>query len=265
MAIKNQPALKRKSDRVIFFDIDGTLVDNNSDNLCEIKRKIVELKADGLLFGINTSRSWIETKYIYNNLLLNAPTICENGSYYLLNSEGKKNILFNADSDLRKKIVIFLKNNIFFNDYKIIVSNNKKILLDKKIDRLIFITSNRKYTASIYVRWVGKINQRGTKKIMAVIKKNFSKLEIEIISEDGKIIVSSLMVDKILTLSYIQQKYFRKKHIIMISDNEKVKTIFSHIDFYSVNRSSKEYNKRCLYVSNKKGTRGVLDIINNYL
>lgn len=258
-------APKRKSSKIIFFDIDGTLISNGANRSMAVKKRIIELKKDGLVFGINTNRPWLETKNIYKKFSFNGPVICEDGSYYLLNSKTKMIILSKADPNLRLKIVVLLKHHKKISNYKIIVSNNKKILFDKKINNLIFITSSRRYTASIYVRLSGVVNQKATNQVLSVLKKELPKTKVEIVPKNGKIIISNSKIDKISTLAYLAKKHFKSNQIIMISNDENIKKNFLSINFCGIRESSQKYKNKCSYISYKKGVNGLLDIINNYL
>ncbi len=262
---KQPRAQKRKLNKVIFFDIDGTLVGNGTNKQKAIKKRIFELKKDGLILGINTNRPWLETKNIYKNFSFNGPVICEDGSYYLLNSKARAIILSKADPNLRHKTVRLIKHNKKLANYKVIVGNNKKILLDKKINNLIFITSSRRCTASIYVRLFGIVNQKATRQVLSILKKELPNTRVEIVPRNGKIIISNSGVDKISTLAYLAKKHFKSNQVIMISNDENIKKNFSNISFCGIKDSSQTYKNKCSYISHKKGGHGLIDIINNYL
>lgn len=263
---KRQLALKRKSNKIVFFDIDGTLIiDNEKNRLREIKKAIAGIKNQKIIFGINTNRPWTEAKKIYNTLSLTGPAICESGSYYLLDSNHLEKYMPKSDGHLRDRVVSYLKNNSTFCCYKIMIGKNKDILSKRQIANLIFITSNRRYTASIYVRKSGNTIIRTTRQIFNLLKSEFPELRVEILPKNGKIIISSKEVDKISTLSFIIEKYFKSYDVFMISDEEDVKNKYSNINFCGLKESNKTYKDNCRYVSDRRGIDGVLEIINNYL
>lgn len=259
------PVPKRKSNKIILFDIDGTLIGDHVGRLNKLKKVIIKLEKNGWLFGLNTNRPYSEAKDIYRALSLNGPVISENGSYYLISLRAKAIALAQADPNLRHKIVVFLKHNKKLTGYRIIVSSDKTILSNEKISNLIFITASRRYTASIYVRRSGQTSRKETYQVLNLIKRDLPKTKVEIVPENGKIIISNSKVDKMSTLSYLAKKYFKTSQVIMISNDEEITKDFAKIYFCGPKESSSRYKEKCSYVSPENGVAGILDIINNCL
>ncbi|MFA6593901.1 MAG: HAD hydrolase family protein [Candidatus Buchananbacteria bacterium] len=251
---------------LVFFDIDGTLLDDDQLDLVKLRKSISVWKKFGLVFGLNTNRPWSESAKLYEQLSFNGPIIAENGSYYKLNKTQPQIVSTGIDHKLPQEV---LKRLGEFSDRKknsqIIVSDDKRILLDKKIVDLLFITASRQYSSSVYVRRYGNINRRQTRIIFEMLRKKLSTYKVELLPRFGKIIIGNKKVNKFSTLDRLRKKFFNKYKVLMIGDDETAIRRYPAIEMIAVKQASSQYKKNSDYVAKRGGVEGIKEIINNYL
>jgi hydroxymethylpyrimidine pyrophosphatase-like HAD family hydrolase len=251
---------------LILFDIDGTLLGDSRLDLARLRKSILIWKKSGLIFGLNTNRPWSESVRLYKQLSFNGPIIAENGSYYKLNKNQPQIVAVGVNHKLPQIVLRQLEK---FSDHKknsrVIVSNDKKILLDKKIVNLFFVTASRQYSSSVYVRRSGSINRRQTKIIFEVLRKKLLAYNVELLPTLGKIIISNKKASKFSTLDQLRKKFFNKYKILMISDDEMVMRQYPAIKMIAVRQASLRYRRVSDYTAKCGGVGGIKEIINHYL
>lgn len=67
--------------RIVFLDIDGTLLDEQQRTNCDIVPTILDLHARGVRFGLNSNRAWEDVIPVIAQFHLDGPFILENGAY----------------------------------------------------------------------------------------------------------------------------------------------------------------------------------------
>lgn len=261
--------------KLIFFDIDGTLiVKDHSVSLTRLKKVIDQYKTRGVLFGINTNRPIKDVLPLYRALKFNGPIIVEDGACYKLNMSRPSKIAVRGTPKLNKQIINFLRNwskTKIGRTFTFKVSDNKAHLSNKRISALILITPQRIFTASIYVRIQGKKNTKALQVIYKLLQKKFkNKLEPVFFKKNllqGKILVSNLKTNRLNTLQQIGCKFFKFRDMLLISDDECVPRVLPDpkIHFASVCNGVAEYKKRCTYVANQNGANGIIWIVKKFL
>lgn len=89
--------------RMIFCDIDGTLLDSENRISNQTKRKIQELDRAGVLFVLISARMPSGVFPILKELGILAPIICYNGALIL---DSKQDVIFNSGIEYKKAIAI---------------------------------------------------------------------------------------------------------------------------------------------------------------
>jgi|GEM_PF-2036639 len=262
---KTTLSTKKRAKRLFFFDLDDTLIDPKNKKLSRLKTEIVKYQKLGDVLGINTNRPWPESKDIYSSLELNGPIICEGGSYFKLNFGAKEKIMPSAEKKLKNKIIEFINWKYGRNKTNIIVSNNKKILLDKNIDSLVFITANRQFSASIYARKSGCNNRHLLLSLARDIKCRFPGYAVNLSIDKSKITIDNPRVNKFAAMSYLMKRYFADYKIFMVSNNENIIGNWPNITFCATMNGSASYKNKCLYSATKAGEDGLIQILNNCL
>jgi hydroxymethylpyrimidine pyrophosphatase-like HAD family hydrolase len=263
-----------KNKFLIFFDIDGTLLVRQKPLDFKILRKLINFwKNKGIIFGINTNRPWSESARIYRVLQLNGPVIVENGSVYKMNAHSKQIKSNPRLIAIRIEISRILKRFAAENKklgWVFKTGSKKNILKNKKIRKLIFMTNNRKYTASIYVRRRGVTDTRLLKKIYWFIVKELKKLfpqriKIKTIT-GGKIIVFNANTERIKTMLQLRNSFYPRYNTLLISDAEDItKTSIKKISFGAVKNSRKDYKDLSHYKATKSGVAGLEQIIRGFI
>lgn len=213
--------------KIIFFDIDGILITEGSNpSFVSIAIVISKLKKQGIIFGINTNRPWVETRDIYKKLKLNGPIILENGAVYKLSYKGPEILINFKAKDLNKKIIEFLNKILpnYFPGITVLISNDKSSLRQKRL--LSLISKNRNYTSSIYMRNRGRVLKKDLSVIMKLLKEKFPQSKKYIFKEIpdlGKIVASNDFYDRIKTMDYVRNRYFSLCELFFISDEERVR------------------------------------------
>ncbi len=261
--------------KLILFDIDGTLtVKDRNVSLIHLKKIIGLYKARGALFGINTNRPIKDALPLYRALKLNGPIIVEDGAYYKLNMSKPSKIAVKGTPKLNRQIINFLRNwskTRIGRKFTFKASGNKAHLSNKRIPALILITPQRIFTASIYVRIQGKKNTKALQVIYELLQKKFqNKLKLAFFKKNllqGKILVGNLKTSRLNTLRQIGCKFFKFRDMLLISDDECVPRVVSNskIHFASVCNGVAEYKKRCTYVANQNGAKGIIWIVKKFL
>jgi predicted MPP superfamily phosphohydrolase len=259
---KTTATTKKREGRLIFFDVDDTLISKDVRGLKKIKNEISKLKLLGDIFGLNTNRPWSEVKEIYSRLKLNGPVICEGGSYYKLGSKSRKHLSALADRGLQGKIVRVIRKS-YSRDARLIVSNDKMTLSQKGTGKIIFITANRKFTVSIYVRNNGGLDDEFLIFLYKKLKKDFRSLKLGFSLNSGKITIDNPMINKIATMSLVRDCYFSCYKVFLISNNEVIDKNWPNINFCGIMRADSDYRKHCFYTADRDGEEGLIQIINN--
>ena len=116
--------------KLIFFDLDGTLVDNNYSLSNEIINGINEIRQLGLRVAIATGRSQESAKFFLDELQITENSVVHNGSAVIDKDQNIK-ILSTIDNNTIQKLIQIhqqfpLSFKLHFPDNKIIKSNSKK-------------------------------------------------------------------------------------------------------------------------------------------
>ncbi len=74
---------------MLFTDLDGTLLDHDSYSWKAASSAILELKNRNIPIILNSSKTFVELQSIADDLDLNSPLICENGSIVAVNYNNK--------------------------------------------------------------------------------------------------------------------------------------------------------------------------------
>lgn len=256
---------KKRIKRIIFFDVDDTLVGPGLGKLSKLKKEIIRCQKNGDVFGLNTNRPWTESEGAYSSLGLNGPIICEGGSYFKLSAQAKaKNLPF-AEKRLKNKIIKFIIKKYGKRKTSVVVSDDKRILFDKNIYQLVFITASRQFSASIYARKFGHNNRRLLASLTGEIKRYFPDYVVSLSTINNKITIDNPRINKFAAMSHLAKKYFIGYRIFMISNNENIATSWPNTSFCATMNGSQHYKNKCLYVAEKSGEEGLIQIINNCL
>ena len=249
--------------KIIFFDVDGTLITGKTEpDFMPLADFLIELKKKGIIFGINTNRPWAETFDIYKKLKLNGPIILESGALYKL-SEKSPEVLVNFRArNLNKKIIKFLIRSLpyYFPQQSIVVSNNKFLL---KNHPLIFISKNRRYTSSIYIRNKKGVSEKDLNCVARLLCEKFRKnkfISFRKILTEGKIIVSDNFSDRLKTMCHVRGNYFPNYEMFIISDDEAVR-FKKDINFCAVKNATGKYKKNCRLIAKSDGIKGIKNLI----
>lgn len=224
--------------RTILFDIDETLISNNTypKELNIVKDKINYLKSNNYNIGICTARPFDKNVLeIMDNYSIDGPIIVENGAcIYKYDKKFKKFIEKDAlvdNIDLNKLI------NNLINNY------NK----DNKLD--FYVNNNRKYSSTI------KCNL-DIEELSLYLKNNIPYQDYIIYNANDKIYIYNKNVNKINGI----EKYFDNKDVILISDFEAIIPKHkSNIKIYSVGKNEK-FNSQCNKVFSPF-IKGVIEIL----
>jgi hypothetical protein len=250
--------------KIIFFDIDGTLVrENNVPRLSILTKRIAALKNRGAIFGINTNRPWESAGYIYRVLKLNGPIILENGAVYKLSPRSRAQLINKKARDLNKKVIYYFQKNLakLFPGATLKVGDDRSVLGDGH--PLILISKNRKYTASIYVAGGHGFAGDRLAFIAGRLKRSFpagAHFAIKCLPRQGKIIVANDWRDRISAMRYIRDRHHHDCNIFLISDNEDV-PLSKDIHFCATENAPREYKRGAQYTAKSAGERGLLEIV----
>ncbi len=223
----------KSPNKIIFFDIDGTLVRGNHLLPMAHLRSVIKANiTDGIIFGINTNRPIGQTLPIYRKLKLNGPIITEDGACHQRHDHAPSHAAVLGLHKLNKEVTNLMRMKMNTDKNFIIrVSGNKQVLSDASIPFLIQITPERIYTASIYVRKHGKKNKRALLYIFewlhCELQKKFPVATIKKIDAHGKIIIAQAHIDRLRTLQKVTAHFRDVPDILVISDDESVPSHFS--------------------------------------
>ncbi|MDD4476593.1 MAG: HAD hydrolase family protein [Patescibacteria group bacterium] len=261
--------------KLILFDIDGTLTVKDRNVLLTNLKKVIGLYKDrGTLFGINTNRPIKDALSLYRALKLNGPIIVEDGAYYKVNMSMPSKVTVRGTLKLNRQITNFLRNwskTKIGRKFTFKVSDNKDYLSNKCISALILITPQRIFTASIYIRIRGKKNIKALQVIYKLLQKKFqNKFKLVIFKKNllqGKILIGNLKTNRFNTLHQIGYKFFKSRDMLLISDDECVPRVISDpkIHFASVSNGTAEYKKHCTYIANQNGANGIIWLVKKFL
>lgn len=251
-------------DKLVFFDIDGTLVqDNVVADLAFLVKNIASLKNKGLIFGINTNRPWESVRRVYGALKLNGPIILENGASYRKSPYAGAIVGNERARDLNKKVISFFKHNLveLFPGAKLMIGDDKSVL--RLGGPLILISKNRRFTASIYLA-VGGDSDRGRLAFIAGrLRREFPAgkyFTVQYLPRQNKIIVGNDWRDRIDIMRLVRDRYYPYCKIFMISDNENV-PLPRDMFFYATKNALGAYKKRARYSAVASGGCGIVEII----
>ena len=103
-----------KNKKLVFLDIDGTLIDKNySSNCPDLKKLILLLQKRGFVFAINSNRSLEDLLPISKRFGIKGPLVGENGSFIYFQGAKKTIYLLNkVERDRVKKTIEKVKKEI---------------------------------------------------------------------------------------------------------------------------------------------------------
>lgn len=257
---------------LIFLDIDGTLIQSNQKpNTNRLPAVIERLSRKGVLFALNSNRSFEDVEHIYREFSLNGPMILENGVYFIDN--GKKRMLAKITKSIQPYIVKIVEDFVHTNSLKceVLFTDTVSIIKSKNLKKnplVILVNSYRKYTASIHIYRYGTHDRILAQKLTRYIKRYFldKKFDFHVESPKsfGNVVIFPKGADKGRALGEIK-KYYPEYAFYMIGDDSAdLKTLREINGFFAVGNAQRDVMKKACYVSPYTHTRGVVDILEHF-
>lgn len=127
--------------KLVVADIDGTIYTPEKGITSEVRKTIIDLQKQGIMFAIATGRTYLSAKYIANLIGIKCPLICYQGGL-IKSYEGEMLDVKYLNEDIAREIIKnFRTRNIHLNVYvddKLYVENDddyiKDYIGDKGID-----------------------------------------------------------------------------------------------------------------------------------
>ncbi|MFZ2188107.1 MAG: HAD family hydrolase [Candidatus Moraniibacteriota bacterium] len=268
MIIKNG-RVRRKF--LVFLDIDGTLVDSSQKtNSNALPRIIREMSRKGVLFGLNSNRSYNDIIGIYKKFCLNGPIILENGVYFKKTLLAAKTFFVLNPQRLnvlsRKAVEKFIKGQNL--DCSLLVGNTVKLIKSNGLTSfpfVILLNKFREYTGSVYIYRYGKIDAYLSKKLVSFLRVYFRYNKLNLLVESpksfGNVIFWPKGIDKGKAFKEIK-KYYRGYQFVMVGDDlADLKTLPEVEYFFAVKNAQKSVKQMADYVSKGEYTEGVVEIL----
>ena len=263
------------SDKLIFFDLDETLVsaDKQYFKKPEIKKKVAELISKDFIVGINTNRVLSGAIGIYKALGLNGPIIAEGGavSYLPKDKNGFEELIPNKrkENNLKERvgevIQAYLKKSGHLYSYQ----DKSSFKAGHDASNLhIVVSDERRYTVSIYIHDNGELSDYWAGRLMEVLTNNLGKhgVIIEHGAQKGKLHIYYPDSNKVSTASIIRDKLYSESTLYIIGDDEATEGKRPDDTYYiGVQQSAEQYRILCTYVAKKPGAEGLKQIINYVL
>ncbi len=255
----------------IFLDIDGTLIDlNQRPTVDGLPALVATLQSKGCHFGLNSNRAKEDVADIITMFGLNGPFILENGAY-ILNSDGKEDVLTVGVEGLQSTIVELLKE--FAPTAQVSLADTTKLYTTSDEVHTegvaIFVNQFRKYTGSIHHRSNGVSTFAFATSIANYLNDVFAhKLPqcIAVAHEHGNsVTIESIGVNKATGCAAYRARYVPEK-IIAIGDGSNDVVLKDCVDeLYAVGNAVPELKAVSMYVSPHPVTQGVVDILKSFL
>lgn len=197
--------------KIIFLDIDGTLIDERQRPNCDVVLTIERLQQRGFRFGINSNRSWEDVAPIIVQFHLDGPFILENGAYIkeTLNSVARP--CGDITDSIPEIVFTMMKDlSVFFSADVSRVNTTKYITFDEfsKIGKHFYMNIFRKFSASIHHRFDGIADFGVAKELEAHLNKNFLQKELPLVAiahEHGaSVTVGPIGIDKGTALLFLR-------------------------------------------------------------
>lgn len=290
---QNFTEISMKNKKLVFLDIDGTLINKNySSNYPNLKKLISSLQKRGFIFAINSNRSLEDLLPISKQFGIKGPLVGENGAF-VYSPETKKTIclLNKVEKDRTKKTVEKVKKEIVDYGRKCLNLDNILVLKTDTVKALSnpprFIEKNnlggsskksllllentyRRFTASLYLKKIGKNRfiypGKYLKKTIKHLEKVFSKqksVTITFSNTYGNILIYSNNVSKRAAIEYLKNVSYKGYSFSAIGDEiNDFKMIENLGDFYTTNNSPRNVKDRAIFFSRKPFTHGVYEVLN---
>ena len=198
----------------VYFDLDGTLVKENSYISPEICESIKKYKSIGGKIGIATGRSWMRSRELADLLLPNLPLICYNGNLFW--QDGKRPIYHKTiPSELYS-----VKEKIMNQYYYIVEEYIDYYTVKSSLERRLFSVAMQVPKDSIKIGLGNNkdyLMARSNEKISELIASaspawkmlvNWNKAEEYSYIQENKYWISiSAATDKVSCLSYLRKYY----------------------------------------------------------
>ena len=263
--------LNKNKKLLIFLDIDGTLIQSNQKpNSQKLPTIIKKLSKKGILFGLNSNRSFHDTKEIYRQFELNGPIFLENGVYFKKTENSKR--IFLIKNLLKLKKISKQATKSFIEKHKIncnfFYGNTVKFIKSNKLKSIplaILVNSFREYTGSVHIYKYGKRELLLAKKLTVFLKSYFKKNNLSLLVENpkafGNIVFWPKGIDKGIALQKAK-KYYRSYDFVMIGDDlADLETLKRTKYFFAVGNAQKEVKEKADFCSQETYTKGVIEIL----
>jgi len=256
----------KKKYTIIFSDLDGTILDKNSFKFDKIKNYIRKLISKRVILVPNSSKTEIEIKNFIEELGIDLPFICENGSAIhnlnLINKKLPKKLILSKDIKSISKLYL----------EKVPLKIRKKIIDLRKINKadqikIFGLPKNKikhalKRSFTIPIKFTDEIKDK--KKFIKIIKNSGLKIQ-----EGGRIMNLGDNVDKSLAMQIFLKKVktFIKDPIktIGIGDSHNDIGMLKNTDIpclvYNEGFNRKNIKIKKLIVSDKPSPQGWADVI----
>jgi len=225
----------------------------------------------GMLFGLNSNRSFQDIKKIYKKFRLNGPVILENGVYFKKNIESKKIFLIKNPLRLKRFSAQIIKEFIKKHgiDCEFFFGDTVKFIKSKKVKiapLAILVNGFRDYTGSVHIYQYGKRDLIIAKKLSNFLKNYFKKhkfnLAVECTKSFGNVIFYPKKIDKRKALQKIK-KYYNDYDFVMIGDDLADVMVRNEVKyFFAVGNAQEQVKAKADFVAKQTYTKGVIEILN---
>ena len=257
---------------LIFLDIDGTLIKpNQQPNTRKLPSVIQKLASKGVLFGLNSNRSFEDIMPIYRQFGLNGPIILENGVYFLKSPDSRRTFLVQKPKLLHRTSAQAIR--AFIRERSLACqfdhTDTVKIVKSKKLKTAplgIFLNGFRKYTGSVHIYRYGKRDFQLAKDLRTFLKKYFAKKGLDLLVESpkafGNVVFWPRGANKGKALRKIK-KYYPNYDFFMVGDDlADLETCQEIQGFFAVGNAQSKVKKAADYIAHEAYTKGVVEILN---
>jgi HAD superfamily hydrolase (TIGR01484 family) len=254
---------------LIFLDIDGTLIQpNQKPNSMKLTPLIKHLSKKGVLFGLNSNRSIEDVRPLYKQFHLNGPLVLENGVFFLFKKQ--KVMLLKKTKAITPLITQIVQDFILFKQLncKVVCLDTVAFITSKKktsIPLIIVINKYRQYTSSIHILRFGVHDKVLAKELCDYISTYFKRNRLQLTAESpqsfGNIVITPNKVNKGTALKALQAHLSNYQFHMIGDDPADLETSRWITSFFAVGNAGKEVKEKSDYISKKKYTQGVVDIL----
>lgn len=270
--------------KLVFIDIDGTLLDENYHANSEDVRAIIrELQDEGVVFGLNSNRALVDMLPVAERFGIDGPLVSENGVFYATQKDQSTKLLVPATwerelADNKKAFEAELKSRLskIYKDTFVWKVIDTVSFLSKPLGNALFspgtvVFANnkyRKFTTSVHVfiqtsEGLEHIDPTTLDTLCDDMKPwcDARKMDVAKGYEFTNILAYSSRCSKRSAVEALRSKYKDVHFYAIGNENSDAEMIEGIGNFYAVANSMQTAKDKAAYVANATTTKGVSEIL----